>query len=498
MAAHPEPDSISAFVAGRSTAVEADAIEAHIDTCDECRKLVSELALMSGPAVPEEPTDPNANPGASNTDLGTVPVGAMESEPTMTDRPALLVNVGDVIEGRYRITKLLGQGGMGSVFEAHHEHLNQRVALKFIDSRLAMEPQAAARFLREARSAARLETPYVCRVLDMGRLKSGVPYLVMELLTGETLERRLQMRGKLPVAEAVGYVRQALLGVREAHAQGITHRDLKPANLFLAQTRHGELVKVVDFGVARTTDPEIEAGLTTHTVPSMMLGSPLYMAPEQLPPTKPVDARTDIWAIGVLLYELISGKPPFLADSYVAVSHGIRNKPHAPLKTAEPSCPSALSAVVDRCLAKDPAERFASVDELMIALDGAQARRPWGLIAAAALLFVAAGAGVGAIVAQQNKAVDLPPVPADVSPAPTPAVALQAPAPAPAPTAAIAPAPSVAEDAGAAAAGPAVDAATEPVVDSAAPEPAKDAGAVAKVPRPRPQPKKPLNVMDRL
>ncbi len=499
MAGHPEPDSISAFVAGRSSAADADAIEAHIDTCDDCRRLVSELAALgAGPGV-EEPTDPSALPSASNTDLGTVPVGAQESEPTMTDRPALAANVGDVIEGRYRITKLLGQGGMGSVYEAVHEHLNQRVALKFIDSRLAMEPQAAARFLREARSAARLETPYVCRVLDMGRLKSGVPYLVMELLTGETLERRLQLKGPMPVAEALGYVRQALLGVREAHAQGITHRDLKPANLFIAQTRQGETVKVVDFGVARTTDPEIEHGLSTHTVPSMMLGSPLYMSPEQLPPTRPVDARTDIWAMGTLLYELISGKPPFHADTYLAVSHGIRNKSHVPLKAVAPACPSSLSAIIDKCLAKEPGDRFASADELLQALDAVRLDRRWGLIGLAALLFIIAGASVGAVIARQRQqgTPEAEPAPTEVVPAPSPAP----PAPAVAPPPAL-PQPELAPDAATPSvdAGPTLPAASPPPAPpDAAPPEAVDGGPKDLKPKPKPTtPKKPLNVLDRL
>src|SRR5882757_1638147 len=221
-----------------------------------------------------------------------------------------LAAVGDVLAGKYRVEKILGIGGMGMVVAATHLELDQRVALKFMLPSAAEQPETAARFLREARAAGRLNSDHVCRMVDLGRFDSGAPYIVMEYLQGESLAAMLRRHGPLRVSDAVDFILQAVEGLAEAHAHGIVHRDLKPDNLFLHKRNDGgTIVKVLDFGISKVS----VTGVSTKT--GDIMGSPAYMAPEQMESTRGVDHRADVWSLGVVLYQLVVGKAPFTGDT---------------------------------------------------------------------------------------------------------------------------------------------------------------------------------------
>jgi serine/threonine-protein kinase len=270
---------------------------------------------------------------------------------------------GRVLAGKYRIDRVLGQGAMGVVVAATNLDLEQSVAIKLmIGGHGAGEHEA--RFMREARAAARLRSEHVGRVFDVGRLEGGAPYIVMELLDGQDLAALLRARGPLPVHEAVDYVLQACVGVAEAHAAGIVHRDLKPANLFL--TRGADklpVVKVVDFGISK-----LDAGGVALTQTREMLGSPLYMSPEQIRASSSVDARSDVWALGVVLYELVAGRTPFHAEEIMTLCTRVGFEPPKPLATYLRDAPPNLEAVVFQCLEKDRERRFPDIATFAAAL----------------------------------------------------------------------------------------------------------------------------------
>jgi len=268
--------------------------------------------------------------------------------------------VGDTIAGKYRVDRPIGAGGMGTVVAATHLQLGTPVALKFLADKIKGSASSVERFTREARACAALRSEHVCRVTDFG-LHDTTPYLAMELLEGIDLARLIDI-GPTEPALAVDFVLQACRGLAEAHAHGIVHRDLKPGNLFLSRRPDGmPLVKVLDFGVAKIPLGDDDASLTRT---SHVIGSPGYMAPEQLRSSKTVDARADVWALGVILYELISTRHPFHAAAVTEVALKIAMDEPPPL----PEAPEGVRAVVARCLAKEPAERFDTVDELAAAL----------------------------------------------------------------------------------------------------------------------------------
>jgi serine/threonine-protein kinase len=255
---------------------------------------------------------------------------------------------------------------MGVVVAATHEQLDQRVALKFLLPEAAKQPEVVQRFLREARAAVKIHSEHVARVIDVGALESGMPYMVMEYLEGEDLDHLVAGRGPLPVEEAATYVLQACEAVAEAHALGIVHRDIKPANLFLARRPSGPAtIKVLDFGISKVPLTAREVSLTSTAA---MMGSPGYMSPEQIMSSSEVDARSDIWSFGVVLYELLTRELPFMADQVPALIGAILHKPHVPLRAVRPELPPGIEAVVDRCLEKDPARRYANIAELAQAL----------------------------------------------------------------------------------------------------------------------------------
>ncbi|MCU0691643.1 MAG: serine/threonine protein kinase, partial [Polyangiaceae bacterium] len=223
------------------------------------------------------------------------------------------VGPGDTVAGKYQVERLIGSGGVGVVFAATHLELGEPVAIKFLLPRAAKNVVDVARFCREAQAAAQLKTEHATRVLETGVLHDGSPYMVMELLEGRDLADLLKLSGPLPIEEALEYVLQASVALAEAHRLGIVHRDIKPSNLFLTHHPDGTpLVKILDFGIAKAS-VEAQAGVAPQdlTKTSALLGSPLYMSPEQIRSTKSVDARSDIWSLGIVLYELLCGTTPF-------------------------------------------------------------------------------------------------------------------------------------------------------------------------------------------
>jgi serine/threonine-protein kinase len=271
-------------------------------------------------------------------------------------------SIGSVIEGKYRVERILGQGAMGVVLAATHLELDQRVAIKVLQSSQTERDDGARRFLREARACVKIQSEHVVRVLDVGRLRVGSPYIVMEYLEGRDLAGVLVQRGPLPVLVAVDYILQACDGVAAAHAQGIVHRDLKPSNLFLTSLPDGgEIVKVIDFGISKARlEPDSRDVVRTQG----MLGSPIYMSPEQMTASQEIDTRCDIWAFGVILYELLTGRPPFSADNIPQVCALVLHGTAAAARLVRPDVPLMLEEIIHRCLQKDPGRRFAHVGEL--------------------------------------------------------------------------------------------------------------------------------------
>ncbi|AKV03853.1 Serine/threonine protein kinase PrkC, regulator of stationary phase [Labilithrix luteola] len=279
----------------------------------------------------------------------------------MASRP---IAPGDIVAAKFRIDHLLGEGGMGVVFGAHHLTLNERVAIKVLRPEATSEPEAVARFLREARAAVRIKGEHVARVLDVGALDDGTPYMAMEYLEGADLATVVERQGRLPVAATIDYVMQASEALAEAHALGIVHRDVKPSNLFLTKRVDGTpCVKVLDFGISKVTNLA-EGPEFSMTQTQAVLGSPQYMAPEQMRSSRRVDARTDIWSLGTIVHELLTGEPPFSAQTMTELCAMILQDPAPSLRARRSDVPHALDAIVARCLEKDPSRRPASVLEL--------------------------------------------------------------------------------------------------------------------------------------
>lgn len=267
------------------------------------------------------------------------------------------VQNGDVLAGKYEIVSVIGHGGMGIVYEAQHQRLGQRVAVKVLQAEVSFVREAVQRFEREARAAAKLTSPFVARVRDVDNLSDGRPFMVMEYLEGNDLDEELGRRGQLEVQEAVDYVLQTCMGMIEAHHLGIVHRDLKPHNLFLTQRDGKPCVKVLDFGVSKL----IEDSAKDVTVTATSLGTPQYMSPEQIRSAKHVDRRSDIWQLGIILYELLTGQTPFQGDSPTAVVAAITADAPVPLQRVRPELPAQLCAIVMKTIEKSPDRRFQTV-----------------------------------------------------------------------------------------------------------------------------------------
>jgi eukaryotic-like serine/threonine-protein kinase len=271
-----------------------------------------------------------------------------------------------IVGGRYSLDHLIAEGGMALIYRGRHLELDQTVAIKLVLPELAFDVEATARFLNEARTIAKLRSPHVCRVLDSGCSEPGRPFMVLEYLEGGDLRKLLDVNSTVPVDTAVGMVLEAAEALAEAHAHGIVHRDIKPENLFLARMADGTVtLKVIDFGICKHQNP----GSRCFTLRGKTLGSPHYMAPEQITSPEEVDERADIWALGVVLYELLSGYQPFVGETLTRLcAHVVHSPPRKPLRKCNPDVPAALERVVLRCLSKQPGERYASVVELAGAL----------------------------------------------------------------------------------------------------------------------------------
>jgi serine/threonine protein kinase len=284
-------------------------------------------------------------------------------------RPANAYRVvaGTLLADKYRVVRTLGRGGMGTVVEAFHLELQVPVAIKLLLPELMPYAEAAIRFQREARAVTRLTSPHVARVFDVDTLPSGEPFIVMELLKGQDLAARGKETIPLSVGEAVDYVVQACDALAEAHAVGIVHRDIKPANLFSTTRADGEhLVKVLDFGVSKVLSGSTgEVSLTQTTT---ILGSALYMSPEQMRSARDVDHRTDIYALGACLYELLARRPPYIAASFPELCALVYSGPPMSVTEWSPDAPEGLAKVIEKSLAHEPDARFGSVAELVHAL----------------------------------------------------------------------------------------------------------------------------------
>jgi serine/threonine-protein kinase len=268
-----------------------------------------------------------------------------------------------VVAGRFRLVQELGRGGMGSIWGAHHVGLNIPCALKFILDGAAASDEARARFEQEAQAVARLRSPNVVQILDHG-VWEDIPYIAMELLEGEDLAKRLGRRGQLDPQEVSAIVTQVARALTKAHAVGLVHRDLKPANIFLVHDDDGEVVKVLDFGIAKQTQAALSGN---YTMTGALLGTPQYVSPEQGRGTKMVDYRSDLWSLGVIVYKCITGRLPFQSDTLVDLLVQIIFSP-LPVPSHVASVPAGFDAWWARAVARNPAERFQSAREMAEAL----------------------------------------------------------------------------------------------------------------------------------
>jgi serine/threonine-protein kinase len=273
---------------------------------------------------------------------------------------------GASIADKFVVERVIGEGGLGVVVAAHHKHLDQTVAIKYLRPKVLGNKVVTERFLREARLAAKIRSQHVVRVYDVGTLPDGAPYMIMEYLAGTDLGHVLQSSGPLPFQQAVDYVLQACEALAEAHVAGIVHRDLKPDNLFLAKVATGKsIVKVLDFGISKLSSKRPVTGRTSQlTDAGEKFGTPVYMSPEQLRSSTDVDARADVWAVGVILYELLTGRLPFDGEGMPELCTAILALPPTPLTSVSPHLPASMQAIIERCLEKDRENRFHNVGEL--------------------------------------------------------------------------------------------------------------------------------------
>jgi serine/threonine-protein kinase len=274
-----------------------------------------------------------------------------------------------MLAGKYRIERAIGMGGMGMVYRAEHVTLRRAVAIKVLHNELAIDAHHRARFEREARAAAALSGPSCVAVIDVDRQANGTPYIVMELVEGETLHEIVDRDGPMPFPEVVRCAKQIASALAEAHAHGIVHRDLKPANVM--RTTSGA-IKVLDFGLALGL-PSGPLSRSTVNSAQRLVGSPLYMAPEQIVSASDVDGRADIWALGATIFHLLTGKPPFMASNLYLLTARILGEDAPDVRERREGVPPILAAVVARCLAREPADRLATMTEVVDALEGRKA-----------------------------------------------------------------------------------------------------------------------------
>jgi serine/threonine protein kinase len=333
---HPRPEQLADFGLGKLDAASSDTIAAHLETCDSCRRAVEAVA---GDGFVDRLREAHQGAAVATDRLANLP-------PELAQHP------------RYRIVRELGKGGMGVVYEARHDLMNRRVALKVLNRALLDHPEALKRFHEEIRNAARLSHPNIVAAHDAERV-GDLHLLVMEFVEGTDLARLVGRRGPLPVLHACSYIRQAALGLQHAHEQGMVHRDLKPQNLML--TPKGR-VKILDFGLAKVAREESQRWVETQS--GAFMGTPDYVAPEQALNARTADIRADIYSLGGTLYFLLTGRPPFVEETPMARVVAHLNKAPVPLSELRPEVPAELSAVAAKMLAKDPAQRYQTPAEV--------------------------------------------------------------------------------------------------------------------------------------
>jgi serine/threonine protein kinase len=277
--------------------------------------------------------------------------------------------VGRIIDEKYRIIGAVGEGGMSSIYEAEHLGLDRRVAIKVLHPSLSDDPEAIARLRHEAKVVSAIGHPNICEVFDLGRTADGSPYLVMELLMGESLADRIKGSGAMHFGELAPLVKQVLRALDAAHDKGILHRDLKPENVFIEDGRHGSppIAKLLDFGISKSMSYDfIESQRLTHT--GMVMGTPYYMAPEQARGDSGLDQRVDLWAIGVMMYEALAGRRPFVATNYNALLVKILTSRPRPVQKIDPLIPNGAAAIIERALSKLREDRFQTAREMIDAI----------------------------------------------------------------------------------------------------------------------------------
>ncbi|MBS2019188.1 MAG: protein kinase [Deltaproteobacteria bacterium] len=279
------------------------------------------------------------------------------------------VEPGDVINGKYRVEEVIGEGAVGTVFSARNIELDERVALKFLKPEMLAQPDVVARFLREAKAACSIKSEYVATVYDVGTLPSGAPFIVIEYLEGKDLGSVVQQRGSLGYRETTEYMMQVCEALAVAHAKGVVHRDIKPENLFLTSRAGMNVVKVLDFGISKAA---LTGSIFGSAVPlvktASMMGTPLYMAPEQVRSAEDVDERSDIWSLGMVLYELLTGTTAFETTNITELCAMILEAPAQPITDHRKDLPTGYVAIIEKCLEKDPSRRYQNVAELAVAL----------------------------------------------------------------------------------------------------------------------------------
>jgi serine/threonine protein kinase len=316
-----------------------------------------------------EPDDPRDEPELSSEELeGEAPADSLVEQPNSGVSPRVQPSlprdlvIGSVVDGKYRIESVLGRGAMGVVAECQHIELCERVALKFLlASGNTGHEDLGVRFLREAQMSARLKNEHIARVVDVGVWEGSVPYMVMEYLEGQDLRVTIRSHGRLPPDRAIDYAVQACEGVAEAHARGIVHRDLKPSNLFVTRRADGsDLIKILDFGISKWNLPEHEIGEGTET--GIILGSPKYMSPEQIFASSKVDARSDVWSLGAIVYEMLVGRPPFDMATFAQTCAELSTDRQPPSICAQVQEVSpALEAAIFRCFERSVEKRTQTV-----------------------------------------------------------------------------------------------------------------------------------------
>jgi serine/threonine-protein kinase len=281
-----------------------------------------------------------------------------------------MLSTGEIIDGKYRIVRLIGEGGMGAVYEGENMRIHRRVAIKVLHASVAAQGEAVARFEREAQAAGRIGSDHIVEVIDLGALPSGDRYLVMEFLDGEGLGARIKSRGRLSPAELCPIARQLMVGLGAAHGAGIIHRDLKPDNVFLLRSRNGhkDFVKLLDFGISKFSALGGDSGFSMTRTGAVM-GTPYYMAPEQAKGSRDLDHRVDLYAVGVILYEALTGAVPFNADTFNELLFKIVLEEARPLELVDPTVDRGFAAIVSKAMAREPALRFQSSADFLQALD---------------------------------------------------------------------------------------------------------------------------------